>query len=119
MPTAQIEGRMFARLSSHEILSNCGAFVHDFIEMEPVIHIHEDDWGMRSMHPVQAMPEVDADLQEAITAAERNRVPDGFGWTDIHQIKSPQKDYGQSGLRLADASGALQPIMSLLAGNEI
>jgi hypothetical protein len=84
---------------------------HDFIEMEPVIHIHEDDWGMRNMHPVQAMPEVDADLQEAIAAAERNRVPDGLGWTDIHKIKAPEKDFGQSGLRLSDVSDALQRIM--------
>ncbi|HMB48980.1 MAG TPA: hypothetical protein VKN63_11950 [Afifellaceae bacterium] len=84
---------------------------HATVEMEPVIHIHEDDWGMRSLYPIEAMPEVDADLQEAIAAAERNRVPDGFGWTDIHQIEAPQKDYAQAGLRLSDASDALQAIM--------
>ena len=78
---------------------------------EPVIHIHEDDWGMRSIYPLAAMADVIADLEEARAAAERNRVPDGVGWTDIHLIERPHTGFAEEGVPLSKASAALAPIM--------
>ena len=58
-----------------------------------LIHIHEDEWGMRSLHPRDARDEVCVDLGESDEAAERNRDPSGFGWTDIHVIATPSVDF--------------------------
>ncbi len=60
---------------------------------EPTIHIHEDDYGMRSLHPMTAWEQVADDLREAAAAAEANRAPDGIGWTDLHVIRPPDEEY--------------------------
>ena len=78
---------------------------------DPVIHVHEDDWGMRNLHPLAAQREVAADLDEAIAASERNRDPSGVGWTDVHLIAEPATSYVEAGLLLSDAAAALEPIM--------
>ena len=79
--------------------------------VEPAIHIHEDDWGMRNLYPLAARSEAAADLEESIAARERNRDPSGFGWSDIHLIKPPSVNYVDAGLRVEDAAAALAPIM--------
>lgn len=78
---------------------------------EPSIHIHEDDWGMRNLYPAAALTEASADVARAIEAGERNRVPDGFGWTDLHLIGEPSIDYAAAELILSSAADALSPIM--------
>ena len=75
-----------------------------------MISIHEDDWEMRSLHPLRARDEVIEDLDEAIAAGERNRVADGV-WSAIHLIKSPSFTYADAGLLLSDAAAALGPLM--------
>lgn len=75
------------------------------------IHIHEDDWGMRSLHPVAAWVEAVADLGIAIEAGQRNRAPDGIGWTDVHVIQEPQHNFSSTGVSLDELSGKLGPIM--------
>jgi hypothetical protein len=76
-----------------------------------VIHIHEDDWGMRNLYPLAARSEALADLQDAAVASEKNRDPSGSGWTDVHVIEPPSKTYVDAGLLLSDAAAAVQGIM--------
>ena len=78
---------------------------------EPAIHIHEDNCGMRNLYPVGAFSEARADLARSAEAAERNRAPDGGGWTDIHVISAPSIDYSDVPLELGAAADALGNIM--------
>ncbi len=55
---------------------------------EPEIAIHEDDEGMRNLYPIAAREDAAGDMQSSIDAGERNRAPDGIGWTDVHLIAS-------------------------------
>jgi hypothetical protein len=80
-------------------------------QVDSVIHIHEDDWGMRSLYPIAARSEVANDLDAAREAGERNRDPSGIGWTDVYMARPPSKDYREAGLMLAVAAAALEPIM--------
>jgi hypothetical protein len=78
--------------------------------MVDAIHVHEDDWGMRNLYPMTVRTEVEEDITEAAAAAERNRDPSGFGFTDMYMAKSPSSDYADVGLTLAAAESALAPI---------
>lgn len=78
---------------------------------ERAIHIHEDDWGMRSVIPLAALREASTDMVRSIEAAKRNHAPDGVGWTDVHVIAEPSTDFAATDLRLADASAALGSLM--------
>jgi hypothetical protein len=75
------------------------------------IHIHEDDWGMRNLYPLNALPEVADDVRKAEEAGIRHRAPDGVGWTDVHVIQQPSTSYSSCGLRVSDAAAALEPLM--------
>jgi hypothetical protein len=75
------------------------------------IHIHEDDWGMRNLYPLEALPEASIDVQQAAEAGQRNRAPDGAGWTDVHLIKPPTTSYAAVGLRVDPAAAAVEACM--------
>lgn len=77
---------------------------------EIVIHIHEDDWGMRNLYPVAALAHAQNDVSAAVEAGQRNWSPSG-GWTDIHLIKAPDQTYADAGLTLAAAKAVLAPLM--------
>jgi len=79
--------------------------------MTDLIHIHEDDWGMRNLYPAAAQREVDEDIEAAREASLKNRAPSGIGWTDVHIIEQPSTNYSQAGLRLTDAVTALGSIL--------
>lgn len=79
--------------------------------MPDAIHIHEDDWGMRNLYPLAAAPEVKLDLDEAISAGQRNLDPSGIGWTAVHMIQEPSQDYRPYELRLTDIAEKLAVIM--------
>ena len=78
---------------------------------DTAIHIHEDDWGMRNLYPVAAIFGARADVDRATEAGERNRAPDGIGWTDMHVIAPPKAGYADTGLDLAAVSAALGAIL--------
>lgn len=80
-------------------------------ETGAIIRIHEDDWGMRTLHPMAAHAEVAEDLRKAIEAEEKNRDPSGFGWTEMYEAERPSICFVDVGLKLADAAAALRPIM--------
>ncbi|CAB3773974.1 MULTISPECIES: hypothetical protein [Burkholderia] len=75
-----------------------------------LIHIHEDDWGLRSLHPVAVLREVSSDIEAARDASQKNQATSGVGWTDLHIIQQPSTNYAQAGLRLADVVTALSSI---------
>ncbi|HEX6681412.1 MAG TPA: hypothetical protein VF062_01355 [Candidatus Limnocylindrales bacterium] len=75
------------------------------------IHIHEDDWGMRRLHPLAAAVEVREELGAAQAASIANRAPDGAGWTGLHVIQPPEHDYAEAGLSFAQAGAVLAPIL--------
>jgi len=79
--------------------------------MEISIHIHEDDWEMRNLYPLEASREAAVDIHEASEAGLRNHAPNGAGWTDVHLIKPPSVDYASVGLALNDACSAMEPLM--------
>lgn len=66
---------------------------------------------MRNLYPLDALPEASADVTQAREAGERNRAPDGAGWTDVHVIRPPSKDYSAMNLLVADATAALDGLM--------
>jgi hypothetical protein len=79
--------------------------------MVDVIHIHEDDWGMRNLYPAAAKAEAEKDIAEAAAAAERNRDPSGFGYTDVYMANAPSTDYTDVGLAISDVEQALASIL--------
>jgi hypothetical protein len=83
----------------------------DPLEHGGMIHIHEDDWGMRNLYPLASHAEALADLRASKAASEQNRDPSGYGWTDVHVIQPPSMTYVDAGLLLSDAAAALQQIM--------
>lgn len=78
---------------------------------EPVIAIHEDDWGMRNLWPALTGEHAVREMGESIAAAERNRDPSGFGWTAMHEIQSPDVTFRDIGLTAAAAEAAIDGIM--------
>ena len=75
------------------------------------IHIHEDDWSMRNLYPLAALSDAVVDVEEAAKESERNRAPNGMGWSRVHLIKRSSIDYSVTGLQIADAASALERIM--------
>ena len=71
--------------------------------VEPVIHIHEDAYGMRSLVPIAAYAEAHQDVEKAREEGERNASPTGMGWTDVYVAQAPSIDFSSVPLRLADA----------------
>ena len=78
-------------------------------EAEPVITIHEDDWGMRNLHPLAGLAQVEADMAASDAASEANF--DGVGWSDMHAIRPPAATFADEGLTLAAAAAALAGFM--------
>jgi hypothetical protein len=79
--------------------------------MVELIHIHEDDWGLRNLYPLAAFGEAEAELRMAREFGERHRDPSGFGSWDIYVIKGPSVDYASIPLAFEDAAKRLEPIM--------
>lgn len=77
--------------------------------LEPVISIHEDDWGMRNLYPVSALGHVRADVAAADAASKANF--DGVGWTAMHAIKEPDRTFADDGLAVAAVAAVLEPLL--------
>lgn len=80
-------------------------------EGETVIHVHEDDWGMRNIYPMAVQSEVAADLGKAAATAAASKSPHGIGWTELHMIQEPSTDYLAAGLELAAVAAAVAPFL--------
>ncbi|MGO1080848.1 hypothetical protein [Inquilinus sp. CA228] len=76
-----------------------------------LIHIHEDDWGLRNLYPAAAWDDAQADIARAVDSGERNQVPGGHGWTDMHVVQPPKIDFTHVGLELVKVRAALEPLM--------
>jgi hypothetical protein len=75
------------------------------------IHIHEDDWAMRALHPIAVAQQITGDLEAAKQAALENRSPDGAGWTNVHLIAEPTLDYSAFNLPISKIAEVLEPIL--------
>lgn len=76
------------------------------------LHIHEDDWGLRQLFPVEALADALADMAASRAKAAASRDPSGFGWATAHQIADAcvgYDDLGVSAKSFADAFAALEP----------
>lgn len=71
------------------------------------IHIHEDDWGLRCLHPMRAWSEARADLAKARAEEIARRAPEGAGWTDVHEIAAPAASFDAAGVTLDVLRAAL------------
>lgn len=78
-------------------------------QAEPVISIHEDDWGMRNLHPISALGHVGADVAEAAEAGEANF--DGVGWSEVRAIEEPDQTFGDEGATVSAIAAVLAPLM--------
>ncbi|WP_454796835.1 hypothetical protein [Novosphingobium lindaniclasticum] len=78
---------------------------------DPIIHVHEDDWGMRNIFPLTVQKEVAKDLDASIQSGEKNRAPAGIGWTAVHMIEEPSTSYVETGLRIAELAKLLVKFM--------
>jgi hypothetical protein len=63
-----------------------------------LIHIHEDDWGLRNLYPIEALAGARSDMDEARTHSEEARDPSGCGWTSMHLIGEPSVSYADLGV---------------------
>ncbi len=72
------------------------------------IHIHEDDCGLRLLHPAAAWPDVTSDVSAARRSGVENRAPDGVGWTAMHVIGEPRVTWKDMRLALTDVTPALE-----------
>ncbi|MDT3376632.1 hypothetical protein RNI52_04760 [Labrys neptuniae] len=70
------------------------------------IHIHEDDWGMRSLHPLMALAHYRTDLDKAAQHAVHHAAPGGTGWTDVHVIANAPEEQAQFATLTPEAFGA-------------
>ena len=77
----------------------------------PLIQIHEDDWGMRNLYPLAASRDVARDMDVAVGSSERNRAPEGLGWTKVHLIEPPTFDYESAELSLDRVAASLAELM--------
>lgn len=74
--------------------------------MTCIVHIHEDDEGMRSLYPASTFEAAAEDMRQAEAAAKNNAAPCG-GWTEVHMISQPDIDFSSVGLMRADADSLM------------
>lgn len=75
-----------------------------------MIHIHEDDWGLRVLYPAAAWDQARVDVSRAAQAGIENRAADGVGWTDVYTIGTPEIDFTHVALPLWRAADALEAL---------
>jgi hypothetical protein len=83
------------------------------------LFIHEDDWGMISIVPVENADQVLSVTAEVRAFAERHRTPGGIGWTDIYVL--PEEEFPLSAraiptTELQELFGFLVPVGELVTG---
>lgn len=76
-----------------------------------LIHIHEDDWGMRSLHPVEVLRQVQRDLGHSIETEPVRRAQDAAGWTEVHVIEEPDITYADKQITIASIQKVLDGLM--------
>jgi hypothetical protein len=82
---------------------------------DPVIHIHEDDWAMRSLHPRAAWEAVADDIDEALDFANKNHDPVTGYPNDIRAFEQPETNYLETSLTIDTVKSALSPHMPFVS----
>lgn len=80
----------------------------------PLIHIHEDDCGMRSLYPLSAWDQVADDIDSAIEHAEKHADPNTGFSNEVRMIQAPKVDYSSTGLRVEQLKANLKDHMPVV-----
>ncbi|WP_347311506.1 hypothetical protein [Defluviimonas sp. SAOS-178_SWC] len=72
------------------------------------VHIHEDDVGIRNLYPASALREISDDLSVVQASFEKNRSPDGLGWSEIHIVQEPENSFLSLNPKLADIVSVIE-----------
>jgi hypothetical protein len=72
------------------------------------IQIHEDDEGMRRLHPKQAIDDITVDLTASSEHSEKHRAPGGVGWTKVYSIRSPELTFNSLGVPVSIMAETLE-----------
>lgn len=75
--------------------------------MTAPLYIHEDDWAMIDLVPVENAAEAARSAVEADAHAEAHRAPGGVGWTAMYVVPAPSVALRARGLTLADVRATI------------
>jgi hypothetical protein len=76
---------------------------------DDTVYLHEDDWGMIALFPVENRKESEATVAEAQAHGDAHRAPDGAGWTAIYVAEAPKIPITTREIRLDALAAALGP----------
>lgn len=83
------------------------------------VHIHEDDEGMRSLHPAQAIDDISTDIAASQVHSERYRAPGGVGWTSVRAIQRPTSSFDALDMPVGSLAASLEEILPRIREFEI
>lgn len=63
-------------------------------------YLHEDDWGMISVMPVENLVWARRTMGEASAFGEAHKAEDGAGWTDVYLIPGEEHSISEKGISL-------------------
>jgi hypothetical protein len=72
-------------------------------------YLHEDDWAMIDLLPVEDRPHAEASAREAEAFAEAHRAPGGAGWTAMYVVPAPPNGIAARALDLPSLGALLGP----------
>lgn len=70
-------------------------------------YLHEDDWGMIELAPLENRLQSEHVVSEAREHGEANRAPDGVGWTALYVAPQPAIKLAVRGIRVDELAAAL------------
>jgi hypothetical protein len=74
-----------------------------------VFYLHEDDWGMLDIVPVENLFQSATVAKEADAHAEAHRAPDGIGWTELYELPAPTMGIGERAIAVEALGQLLGP----------
>jgi hypothetical protein len=77
--------------------------------MNDEFNLHEDEWGMIDLVPVENRPQSEQTVRQAEAHAEAHRAPDGVGWTAMYIAPAPEISLSARGLTLDALTTLLGP----------
>lgn len=83
------------------------------------VHIHEDDEGMRSLHPAHAIDDIHRDISASQEHAEKHRAPGGVGWTKVRAIQRPAVSFDVLDVEVGSLARSLEDILPRIREFEI
>lgn len=89
-------------------------------EVTDPLYIHEDDWAMIDLVPVENAADAARVAAEADAHAEAHRAPSGVGWTAMYMVPAPSVPLRVRGLTVdavrATLGPAFGPVRAVVSG---